>query len=71
MSALPTSLGSDDRHTCQQCSALRSGVCRAAKPGGSVSAVVGYRPAAPDMLHRCRSFKAVVADNSALGNLNP
>jgi len=57
MSVLPTSSGADDRHTCQQCTAMRGGVCRAAAPGGAVSAVVGYRPALPDMLHRCKGFE--------------
>ena len=57
MSALPTSSGEDDRHTCRECVNLRGGVCRAASPGGSVSAVVGYRVAVPDMLHRCKGFE--------------
>lgn len=57
MSALPTSSGADDRHTCLECANLRGGVCRAAKPGGVVSAVVGYRPALPDMLQRCNGFE--------------
>lgn len=57
MSSLPTLSGEDDRHTCRECANLRGGVCRAASPGGSVSAVVGYRPALPDMLQRCSGFE--------------
>jgi len=46
----------DDRRSCHQCSKLRSGVCIVAKPGGLVSAIRGYRPAAPEMLRRCEGY---------------
>jgi hypothetical protein len=34
----------DDRRRCNQCVNLRGAVCIIAKPGGIVSAIVGYRP---------------------------
>jgi hypothetical protein len=46
----------DDRRSCQQCSNLQAGVCIVAKPGGLVSAIRGYRPAAPEMLRRCCGY---------------
>ncbi len=46
----------DDRHTCQECGNLRGGACGVSRPGGVVSAVVGWRPALAGMLHRCRGF---------------
>lgn len=42
----------DDRRTCRQCINLRGMVCLIAQPGGPVSAMRGYRPAAPDLLRR-------------------
>lgn len=46
----------DDRRCCSQCLNLRSGVCVVARPGGRVSAIVGYRPASPDVLQRCAGY---------------
>lgn len=46
----------DDRRFCTQCLNLRGGVCIIAKPGGLVSAIVGYRPALPNMLQRCAGY---------------
>ncbi len=46
----------DDRRRCDQCGNLRGAVCIIAKPGGLVSAIVGYRPALPEMLQRCAGF---------------
>ncbi|TMQ76817.1 hypothetical protein [Candidatus Accumulibacter phosphatis] len=46
----------DDRRCCSQCGNLRSGVCVVARPGGRVSAIVGYRPASPGVLQRCAGF---------------
>ena len=48
----------DDRHTCTQCANLRRDVCTIAKPGGTVSAVIGYLPGAmfKAQLHRCEGF---------------
>lgn len=46
----------DDRRTCRQCINLRAMVCLIAQPGGPVSAMRGYRPAAPDLLRRCEAF---------------
>jgi hypothetical protein len=46
----------DERRFCTQCLNLRGGVCIVAKPGGLVSAIVGYRPALPDMLQRCAGY---------------
>ena len=45
----------DDRRRCSQCLNLRGRVCTIAKPGGLVSANVGYRPA-PDTLQRCAGY---------------
>jgi hypothetical protein len=47
----------DDRRTCAQCSNLCNGVCSIARPGGPVSANLGYRPA-HDLLQRCAGFSA-------------
>ena len=47
--------GPDDRQYCAQCVNLRGRVCIVAKPGGVVSATVGYRPVT-DLLHRCAGF---------------
>ena len=48
----------DDRRTCRQCKNLCGGVCTVAKPGGIVSAVMGYRPGKmfTEQLHRCEGF---------------
>ena len=46
----------DDRRSCHQCSNLQAGACIVAKPGGLVSAIRGYRPAAPAMLRRCCGY---------------
>ncbi|MCC2866310.1 MAG: hypothetical protein LK562_00715 [Candidatus Accumulibacter phosphatis] len=46
----------DDRRCCSQCRNLRAGVCTVARPGGRVSAIVGYRPASPDMPQRCAGY---------------
>lgn len=48
--------GADDRHTCMECGNLRGGVCSVARPGGVVSAVVGWRPALAGTVQRCRGF---------------
>lgn len=45
----------DDRRCCSQCLNLRGRVCTIAKPGGLVSANLGYRPAA-DTLQRCAAY---------------
>lgn len=52
----------EDRRRCDQCGNLRSGVCVVAKPGGLVSANVGYRPGLPDMLQRCAGYSPNAAD---------
>lgn len=52
----------DDRRRCSQCSSLRSGVCVVARPGGLVSAIVGYRPALPGVLHRCAGYSPNASD---------
>ena len=52
----------DDRRRCSQCLNLRGRVCAVARPGGLVSANVGYWPA-PDVLQRCAGF-APGADDS-------
>lgn len=46
----------DERRFCTQCLNLRGAVCIVAKPGGLVSAIVGYRPGLPDMLQRCAGY---------------
>jgi hypothetical protein len=51
----------DDRRTCRQCSNLRGGVCSIARPGGTVSAIRGYRPLA-DLLQRCAGFEERTAN---------
>lgn len=45
----------DDRRTCSQCLNLRGRVCGIAKPGGVVSANLGYRPAIAS-LQRCVGY---------------
>lgn len=52
----------DDQRCCSQCGNLRSGVCVAARPGGLVSAIVGYRPASPGVLQRCAGYSPYVSD---------
>jgi hypothetical protein len=54
---LPTHSGEDDLRTCAQCQRLRGPVCSVARPGGVVSAVVGYRPGLVSVLQRCRGYK--------------
>ncbi|MEF8704023.1 MAG: hypothetical protein V5B32_12405 [Candidatus Accumulibacter sp. UW26] len=46
----------DDRRFCSQCLNLRGGVCSVAKPGGLVSAIVGYQPARPELPQRCAGY---------------
>ena len=53
----------DDRRCCSQCGNLRSGVCVVARPGGRVSAIVGYRPASPDVLQRCAGYSSTASRN--------
>lgn len=53
----------DDRRRCSQCGNLRSGVCVVARPGGRVSAIVGYRPASPDVLQRCAGYSSTASRN--------
>lgn len=57
MKLIRYSTDDDDRRTCVQCANLRGAVCSIARPGAVVSAVVGYRPAMPDMLQRCKGYK--------------
>lgn len=45
----------DDRRTCSQCLNLRGRVCTIAKPGGLVSANLGYRPVTAT-LQRCAGY---------------
>ena len=57
--ALPTRPDTDDRITCVMCQHFTySGICSVARPGGTVSAQVGYRPAGATMLQRCDGFEA-------------
>ena len=56
MKPIRYSSGADDRITCRTCANLSGYVCRAANPGGVVSAVVGHRPSLPDLTHRCKGF---------------
>ena len=51
----------DDRRCCRQCGNLRSGVCVVARPGGRVSAIIGYRPASPDVLQRCAGYSSTAS----------
>ena len=53
---LPTKPDTDDRRTCEQCANLQGIVCSVARPGGVVSAVVGYRPGLLEVLQRCRGY---------------
>ncbi|HRD87494.1 MAG TPA: hypothetical protein PK752_04425 [Accumulibacter sp.] len=46
----------DDRRRCTECRNLRGAVCVVARPGGRMSAIVGYRPAT-GILQRCPAFK--------------
>jgi hypothetical protein len=52
----------DERRFCSQCGNLRDGVCIVAKPGGLVSAIVGYRPALVDTLRRCAGYSPNASD---------
>jgi len=52
----------DNRRCCSQCSNLRSGLCVVARPGGLVSAIVGYRPASPGVLQRCAGYSPNASD---------
>ena len=52
----------DDRRRCSQCLNLRGRVCAIAKPGGLVSANLGYRPA-PDTLQRCAGYLPNTTDH--------
>jgi len=45
----------DGLRSCNDCGNLRGAVCIVAKPGGLVSAIVGYRPVS-GMLQRCAGF---------------
>lgn len=52
-----TTWADDDRRRCAHCLNLRpGGVCKAAAPGGLVSAVHGYRPNQA-VLHRCAGYR--------------
>jgi len=53
----------DDRRQCSQCLNLRGRVCTIAKPGGLVSANVGYRPA-PGTLQRCAGYLPNATDTN-------
>jgi hypothetical protein len=46
----------DDRRRCNQCGNLHGAVCIIAKPGGVVSAIVGYRPV-QGIPQRCAGYK--------------
>jgi hypothetical protein len=59
--SLRTVPDTDDRRRCSQCLNLRGRVCTVAKPGGLVSANVGYRPA-PDTLQRCAGYLPNASD---------
>jgi hypothetical protein len=48
----------DDRRFCTQCGNLRGDVCTVAKPGGVVSAIVGYRPVL-GILQRCAGYSSI------------
>lgn len=52
----------DDRRCCSQCLNLRGAVCVVARPGGLVSAIVGYRPASPRVLQRCAGYAPNASD---------
>ncbi len=52
---LPTVPDTDDRRTCSQCRNLASRVCSVARPGGTVSAIKGYRPDL-ERLRRCAGY---------------
>lgn len=45
----------DDRRKCSQCANLRRRVCMVARPGGLVSANLGYRPQT-ETLQRCAGY---------------
>jgi len=45
----------DDRRTCSQCLNLRGRACAIAKPGGLVSANLGYQPTTA-VLQRCAGY---------------
>lgn len=49
----------DDRVICRLCENFTySGICTGARPGGTVSAQKGYRPAGADMPQRCNGFES-------------
>ena len=51
----------DDRRTCDQCAnLLPSGICKAASPGGLVSAAKNYRPV--DIPRRCEGYAPGATD---------
>ena len=52
----------DDRRTCSQCLNLRGRACAIAKPGGLVSANLGYRPATATP-HRCAGYLPNTTDH--------
>lgn len=52
----------DDRRTCSQCLNLRGRGCAIAKPGGLVSANLGYQPK-PDTLQRCAGYLPNTTDH--------
>jgi len=52
----------DDRRTCSQCLNLRGRACAIAKPGGLVSANLGYRPASAT-LQRCAGYLPNATDH--------
>jgi hypothetical protein len=55
----------DDRVRCTECRNFTySGVCSIARPGGDVSAQVGYRPAGATMLQRCVGYESKTSKGS-------
>ncbi len=52
----------DDRRRCTGCGNLQAGVCTVARPGGRVSALVGYRPASLGVLQRCAGYSPNASD---------
>lgn len=53
----------DERRCCSQCRNLRGAECIVARPGGLVSAIVGYRPAPPGVLQRCAGYSPNASDS--------
>ncbi len=53
---IPAKTDGDSLRTCNDCGNLRGAVCIVAKPGGLVSAIVGYRPGLPELPRRCAGY---------------